>query len=244
MEFFRKLFRRANKNAGHSALANKLVLLKTKLSYLKQQDKKQVIFGSRQHHYQPGSPLSELALSEFETKHNLQLPEDYRQFLSSVGNGGAGPFYGLLPLSDHDEEGNRINYQHAFPYTRKAPLRMHEAYEGIQQKMEGLGEEEQEELHEVLLEKIVDSVHSGIIYLCHEGCGMYSVLVVKGEEYGHVWYVDLANDAGAFPLTDPHDGSPMCFTRWYEVWLDQAINGLKVDMKGLESFSQFIETSD
>ena len=29
----------------------------------------------------------------------IRLPDDYRQFLAMIGNGGAGPFYGLEPLS-------------------------------------------------------------------------------------------------------------------------------------------------
>jgi len=37
-------------------------------------------------------------LVAFESSNGMQLPEDYRLFLATVGNGGAGPFYGLEPL--------------------------------------------------------------------------------------------------------------------------------------------------
>lgn len=33
-----------------------------------------------------------------EKEWNISLPEDYKLFLTQVGNGGMGPFYGLLPL--------------------------------------------------------------------------------------------------------------------------------------------------
>jgi hypothetical protein len=31
-------------------------------------------------------------------KHRVTLPKEYRTFLTSLGNGGAGPFYGILRL--------------------------------------------------------------------------------------------------------------------------------------------------
>src|SRR5262245_59586756 len=57
------------------------------------------VFGSEQHRYRLGPVLSEAELVAFERDNAIRLPEDYRRFLSAVGNGGAGPFYGLEPLS-------------------------------------------------------------------------------------------------------------------------------------------------
>lgn len=42
--------------------------------------------------------LSEEDIKEFEHKHCITLPDDYRTFISEIGNGGFGPGYGLLPL--------------------------------------------------------------------------------------------------------------------------------------------------
>ena len=56
-------------------------------------------FGSDHHEFQLNAPLEESAIVEFESKHGIQLPPDYRAFLKYAGNGGAGPYYGIYPLN-------------------------------------------------------------------------------------------------------------------------------------------------
>lgn len=52
---------------------------------------------SHAHLFNPVLPLAELAAWEELAK--AALPEDYRACLTQLGNGGAGPAYGLFPLS-------------------------------------------------------------------------------------------------------------------------------------------------
>lgn len=52
---------------------------------------------SHAHLFNPVLPLEELAAWEELAK--VTLPEDYRAYLTQLGNGGAGPAYGLYPLS-------------------------------------------------------------------------------------------------------------------------------------------------
>lgn len=51
---------------------------------------------SHAHLFNPVLPLEELAAWEELAK--VTLPEDYRTYLTQLGNGGAGPAYGLFPL--------------------------------------------------------------------------------------------------------------------------------------------------
>lgn len=55
-------------------------------------------FGADDHKYRLKPPASEETIAAFETRFGIFLPEGYRNFLLWVGNGGAGPFYGLYSL--------------------------------------------------------------------------------------------------------------------------------------------------
>ena len=57
-------------------------------------------FGTDQHKYQLKPPASEEAVAAFEARFHVSLPEGYRDFLLWMGNGGAGPFYGLYRLGE------------------------------------------------------------------------------------------------------------------------------------------------
>ena len=56
-------------------------------------------FGAKQHKYQWNPPASLKEIEEFEQETGVVLPDGYRNFLLQAGNGGAGPFYGLFPIS-------------------------------------------------------------------------------------------------------------------------------------------------
>lgn len=56
-------------------------------------------FASDRHGYRPGAPLDEAAIAAVEARLGCALPAQYRRFLGEVGDGGAGPGKGLLPLA-------------------------------------------------------------------------------------------------------------------------------------------------
>ena len=143
------------------------------------------VFGSKHHCYRLGPTLSDRELSEFESTNRVRLPEDYRRFLAVVGNGGAGPFYGMEPLSTFGRDLSR-----PFPFNEATDT---------------LTDEE--------LERLPDrDIYPGILEFCHEGCAIYSYLVVNGPTYGTVWIGRRANASNpqgipARPATgSPHQG--------------------------------------
>jgi hypothetical protein len=62
-----------------------------------------MVFGSQAHGFRTHPPLAEEAVRQFEARHRIVLPQDYRGFLIHVGNGGAGPAYGLFKLGKMDD---------------------------------------------------------------------------------------------------------------------------------------------
>lgn len=56
-------------------------------------------FGVDAHGFKLGTPLSEAMVAEFEKRHEVTLPPAYRLFVTELGNGGAGPGYGLSRLN-------------------------------------------------------------------------------------------------------------------------------------------------
>src|SRR6185503_8101468 len=79
-----------------------------KLARLRAADPKYKLFGAETHKYRLGPTVSERELTEFESRHGISLPEDYREFLRTAGNGGAGPFYGVFPLGMFDGAGDEL----------------------------------------------------------------------------------------------------------------------------------------
>ena len=63
------------------------------------------VFGSQAHRFRLHPPLPEVEVAAFEARHRVSLPAEYRGFLTHVGNGGAGPYYGQFPLGTAGDSG-------------------------------------------------------------------------------------------------------------------------------------------
>src|SRR3954471_13202596 len=75
-----------------------------RLADLDRRDQRRRVFGASSHDYKLDPPLPVAVIEAFEGRHGVSLPEDYRHFITEVGNGGAGPYYGLLPFAKDDED--------------------------------------------------------------------------------------------------------------------------------------------
>jgi hypothetical protein len=62
---------------------------------LRQLDPPFATFGASAHHFRFGPTLSPEELGQLEDRYGVRLPEEYRQFLLHIVNGGGGPGYGL-----------------------------------------------------------------------------------------------------------------------------------------------------
>src|SRR4051812_21518270 len=66
-----------------------------KLERLRATDPNCLLFGVHTHRYRLGPPMPAEDVNSIETDYGIALPDDYAAFLAEVGNGGAGPGYGL-----------------------------------------------------------------------------------------------------------------------------------------------------
>lgn len=69
-------------------------------------DKNCEMFGSSRHRYVLNPPIRKSFVQGVEQKYGFKLPEDYFQFITEVGDGGAGPDYGIWPFTDFLMKGN------------------------------------------------------------------------------------------------------------------------------------------
>lgn len=169
--------------------------VRARVAAMAQADPRRRRFGSSHHGYRLRPPLVEDTIGFFEQQHGVRLPASYRSFLKDVADGGAGPDYGLLGLTEevdgeealHDlrAEGRRAGFLATpFPHTGE--------WRGP-----GKGGD-------------ADYSVEGSLVIGECGCGTVHRLVVTGRNAGHVW-LDDPDWGGLTPGPD--------FRDWYSAWL-------------------------
>jgi hypothetical protein len=144
-------------------------------------------FGEEAHRFHLRPPISEPALTRFEAENRVGLPEEYRRFLLCLGNGGAGPGYGLMPL----ETSARWR-----SLAQPCPLRPDVSPTDDWLEASGCSDD-----------------YPGMIQLCDFGCADYTTLVVCGPARGRV--VRICWDA-APPGFAPDPDFLAWYERWLD----------------------------
>ncbi|MCU0425700.1 MAG: SMI1/KNR4 family protein [Candidatus Kapabacteria bacterium] len=227
--------------------------IQRRIEALNDKDSKCEIFGAKHHQYRINPCLTENEIAQFEQEYSLSLPEDYRTYLKFFGDGGVGPHYGVIPLRkavceafplsvpfkftlpyfpdvDVDqffEYDHATRTQHHFFESREALIEAIYSTEEVYRKatnyleestLEALSEEEYKEYQAF-------TKYGGILWLCEEGCGHISFLVVRGQEYGVMWGDSTVSDYGIYPHTQKGDRAfktRLSFAEWFEEWLDKS----------------------
>ncbi|GBF75082.1 hypothetical protein PA598K_03464 [Paenibacillus sp. 598K] len=182
----------------------------TKLEKAMRKDTELAVFGASTHNYQVNEKLTAKELADWQATYQIKLPEPYAQFLTEVGDGGAGPFYGLYSL------------EKATSYTES------DALTATCMLYPGMAKEEWNHLIEPLIsdEDISDSeyeaarnrVLGGMLCIGTQGCDYDMYLVLEGQHKGRVVYT-----------SDFHPDHPFFFVYednildWYERWLDEVL---------------------
>lgn len=127
---------------------------------LRRLDLRCVSFGADKHRYRFNPPLSVDAVSAFEKRYSIKLPDPYRRYVTELGNGGPGPEYGVMPLGIDAPE-----LLGPFPFDSAVASNDAQA---------GLG----------------DDWVPGAVQLADCGCMVSLLLVVQGAHVGQVWVDD------------------------------------------------------
>lgn len=186
------------------------------------------IFSADNHHYRLNPLSSEDLIARFEELHEITLPSDYREFLLQVGNGGAGPYFGLWELAIVDEavlkaaEDNGIiainDYRH--PLHDKVisfPFSSDPKYHSPAWKQENL---------QALEESGYADFNEEALIIGTQGCSISNLLIVTGIHRGEIWSVWLEEFFGfsGESLFEGDSEGALSFLDWYEHWLDVGLS--------------------
>ncbi len=196
---------------GKPAWAKRILKL---LEQAKTKDPDFARFGAYSHKYKVSAPASEETIQEFEEQEGIQLPEEYRNFLMFVGNGGAGPYYGLYGVETekkelHDSHGTRLYRVREEPVIY--PNMSVEEWDRVadQENMPGDGRQKGEEVYPYV----------GVLPIGSQGCTLMTGIMLEGPYRGQVVYYD--EDFCGPPFFVREKG----FLAWYERWLREVIAG-------------------
>jgi hypothetical protein len=188
------------------------------------------VFGAAGHRFLLNPALTEAEVSAFERRHNIHLPADYRHFLTAVGNGGAGPFYGVFPLGKIDRAGAQLDSwseADGFMGLLSQPFPLTDSWNDLRgEPPDELAETDEHEywtqVEQFEARYFNSSLVNGAMPICHEGCALRIWLVLTGGQAGYLWHDGRADRTGLTPLRLT-DGSPVTFSGWYTEWLENAL---------------------
>ncbi len=184
--------------------------IKKKLEEAKRKDAGLVVFGASSHQYKVHEKLAKKELADWQAKHQIKLPEPYAQLLTKVGNGGAGPYYGLYPL----EKATAYTDEHAL--AAKCVLYPEMSKEEWNHLVGALIHDE--DIPDTEYDDARNRVLGGMLCIGTQGCEYDMYLVLDGVHKGKIVYTSevYADHPFFFVYEDS-------ILDWYERWLDEII---------------------
>ncbi len=162
-------------------------------------DPKCNIFGASHHKWHFGEPVNLQQIHNFESDMKITLPEPFVRYLTELGNGGAGPDYGIYSLEMMRERNPFL------AKTANLPVMLDHSLTAAQwtdyaQKYEALDDKimadefdttEEQECAVQELDAMELHLLAGGIFINTPGCTMNSILMCRGAAMGEVFTIDF-----------------------------------------------------
>ncbi len=159
-------------------------------------------FGSDHHRYEFNPVITVTMVRNFELRHMITLPEEYVEFLTQVGNGGAGPGFGIYSLDELEQHNfaihseREVNYgdvrgdqeYYTLPYVRfdvEPMLTSSLTGEKWDRFNQDLAAVKQSGNYDAYRDKLTEA-YNGIIEIADHGFGYCSMLVCEGDMAGQI----------------------------------------------------------
>lgn len=202
------------------------------LIHLKRRDREPGSAATLGHHYELGLPLHESTIAQIEAKYGFTTPASYRQFLLSLGDGGAGPNWGLLPFGWWPGTTDLLPWHEVFPrwspgisFPLSSAWNMPPTFFAQEPDYDLLPQEAHQQAeqnwNDLLEHYFREELLHGAIPISEVGCGIFEWLVVTGPEAGTIWVDSRSDYRGIFPLD--RDGCGVSFDTWYMSWLHERL---------------------
>lgn len=171
-------------------------------------------------------PAKMSEVSQFERDMCVRLPEPLVRYLTELGNGGPGPYYGIYSL-ERMRECNTPDSTHLPPmldhaHSDKEWLELGKRYVLLDEMIDELWYENKDNYRtnaaplEEEMKKIITRITAGGIFINTPGCTMNTILMCRGDAAGEVFTLD-------FDYMDQLHEEPCCGGK-FEEWI---INDMK-----------------
>lgn len=195
-------------------------------------DAKYEMFGASTHQYRLNPPIERELVRAAEQKYGFTLPEDYFRFITEVGDGGAGPDYGIQPFADFLVEAKSPGSEKFKEAYRQSLVKLFTPRQMMPNEVEDYAiatrtAYERSPEKYFVYEKLDDNDlcnKDGFYVLGTRGCQWDFGLVISGEKRGQVFDTD---NEGAYGFI------ANSFDEFYENWLN-GISDVERFQKALE----------
>ncbi|MCI8599995.1 MAG: hypothetical protein HFE45_00145 [Oscillospiraceae bacterium] len=172
-------------------------------------------FGASKHRYQFRPPLAADFVRKAEGQYGFRLPEDYFRFITEVGDGGAGPGYGIDSFADFLKPRDPLLMASfcqslALPFEVR-PMQPDEVEEYAITSPENYAKSPERYFVYTLPDEDKPYSTTGFLELGTHGCQWDFGLITAGGRFGQVFDIDNEGSC-AFVAAS--------FDEYYQLWLD------------------------